>query len=50
MKDSKDNKISFGDRVKVLWNFNDQHHIGKVVDITDNIIIISAPSHRHRIA
>ncbi len=48
-------KITIGDRVKVLWTFDNQYHSGRVVDISDNIITITAPSNKvlvpnHRIS
>jgi hypothetical protein len=40
----KDNKISIGDRVKVLWNFDNKYYTGKVVDTAGGVITITAPS------
>lgn len=40
MKDSNGNKISIGDRVKVLWNFVNKFHTGKIIEIKDNLITI----------
>ncbi len=36
MKDSKGNKISIGDRVKVLWSFDNEIHNGDVFRIREN--------------
>ena len=36
MKDSKGNKISMGDRVKVLWNFDNQIYAGDVFRVNEN--------------
>ena len=36
MKDSKGNKISIGDRVKVLWNFDNQIYAGDVRRVNEN--------------
>jgi len=36
MKDSKGNKISIGDRVKVLWNFDNQIYAGDVLRVNEN--------------
>ena len=51
----KNEKITIGDRVKVLWSFDNRYHSGRVVDITDNVITINAPSNKvlvphHRIS
>jgi len=35
-------RISIGDRVKVLWNFDNRYHTDKVVDITGDVITVSA--------
>ena len=40
MKDSKGNKISIGDRVKVLWSFDNKIHKGDVFRITGNVVEI----------
>jgi hypothetical protein len=40
MKDSKGNKISIGDRVKVLWSFDNKIHSGDVFRISDNLVEI----------
>ena len=40
MKDSKGKKISMGDRVKVLWSFDNNIHFGDVFRITGNIVEI----------
>lgn len=38
MKDSKGNKISIGDRVKVLWDFDNKIHNEGIINITDKFI------------
>ena len=40
MKDSKGNKISIGDRVKVLWSFDNKIHDGNVFRINENVVEI----------
>ena len=40
MKDSKGNKISIGDRVKVLWNYDNKIHVGDVFRISENAVEI----------
>jgi hypothetical protein len=40
MKDSKGNKISIGDRVKVLWNFDNNIYGGNVFGISENVVEI----------
>ncbi|MDF1557125.1 MAG: hypothetical protein P1P80_02935 [ANME-2 cluster archaeon] len=40
MKDSDGNTISIGDRVKVLWSYDNKIHIGKIIDIEGNLITI----------
>jgi uncharacterized Zn ribbon protein len=37
MKDSKGNKISIGDRVKVLWNFDNKIYAGDVLRVNENV-------------
>ena len=41
MKDSKGNKISIGDRVKVLWNFDNNIHDGGITTISDEFVKIN---------
>ena len=36
MIDSKGNKISIGDRVKVLWSFDNKIHDGNVLRVNEN--------------
>ena len=38
MKDSQGNNISIGDRVKVLWNYDNKIHVGDVFRISENAI------------
>ncbi len=33
MKDSKGRQILIGDRVKVLWNFDNKIHVGDIIKI-----------------
>ena len=40
MKDSKGNKISIGDRVKVLWSFDNKNYNGDVFRIRENAVEI----------
>lgn len=40
VKDSKGNNISIGDRVKVLWNFDNKIHNGYVFRISENAVEI----------
>ena len=40
MKDSKGNTISIGDRVKVLWNFDNKIYTGDVFRIRKNAVEI----------
>ena len=44
MKDSKGNKISIGDRVKVLWNFDNKIHDGGITNISNEFGNYSAQS------
>ena len=40
MKDSQGNNISIGDRVTVLWNFDNKLHPARIVDIKKNVITL----------
>ena len=40
MKDSQGNRISIGDKVKVLWSYDNKIHTGKVVGMRDNVVNI----------
>ena len=42
MKDKKGNKIQIGDRVKVLWAVDNREYEGKVINVKDNIALLSA--------
>ena len=44
MKDSKGNKISIGDRVKVLWNFDNKIHDGGITNISNEFVNITISS------
>ena len=37
MKDSKGNILTIGDRVKVLWNFDNKIHEGHIFRIRENV-------------
>jgi hypothetical protein len=41
MKDSKGNGISISDRVKVLWNFDNNIHDGGITNISDEFVKIN---------
>ena len=41
MKDSNGNNISIGDRVKVLWGYDNKIHAGKITYIRKNVVTIS---------
>ncbi len=41
MKDSKVNKISISDRVKVLWNFDNNIHSGEITTINDGFVNVN---------
>jgi hypothetical protein len=41
MKDSKGNKISIGDRVKVLWDFDNKIHNEGIINISDKFIYMN---------
>ena len=38
MKDSKGNKISIGDRVTVLWGFDNNFHEGNIVRLGEKFV------------
>ena len=40
MKDCKGNTISIGDQVKVLWNYDNKIHEGRVIRICGNVVKI----------
>jgi len=42
MKDSNGNKISIGDRVNVLWNFDNKIHKGEIIKINNHLITIQS--------
>ena len=46
MKDSKENKVSISDRVKVLWNFDNKIHNGEITNISDGFVNVNIYS-RH---
>lgn len=48
--DSKGNEISIGDRVRVLWNFDNQFYLGDVVKIKDREIEIEISPKRRIMA
>jgi hypothetical protein len=43
MKDSKGNEISIGDRVKVLWGFDNKIYTGRITRIKESVITIATP-------
>ena len=44
--DSKGNNITVGDRVKVLWGFDNRIHFGEIVDIHEGVIKINTHNSR----
>jgi hypothetical protein len=40
--DSKGKNITIGDRVKVLWEFDNRIHVGEIIDIYEGVIKIDA--------
>ncbi|MCD4810908.1 MAG: hypothetical protein K8R17_13560 [Methanosarcinales archaeon] len=40
--DSKGKNITIGDRVKVLWEFDNRIHVGEIIDIHEGVIKIDA--------
>ncbi len=44
--DSKGNKISIGDRVRVLWGFDNRIHVGEIIDFQDRTIRIDTINRR----
>ncbi|MCG7849527.1 MAG: hypothetical protein MIO93_10175 [ANME-2 cluster archaeon] len=42
MKDSNGNTISIGDRVKVLWNFDNKIHAGEITKINNHLVTIKS--------
>ncbi|MCK4928800.1 MAG: hypothetical protein KAR76_03600 [Methanosarcinales archaeon] len=46
MKDSKGNQISIGDRVKVLWGFDNKIHSGKIIKIRNDVVTIKSMGKR----
>ena len=43
MKDSKGNDISIGDRVKVLWGFDNKIYTGRITRIKESVVTIATP-------
>jgi hypothetical protein len=41
MKDPKGNKISIGDRINVLWNFDNNIHGGEITNISDGFVNVN---------
>jgi hypothetical protein len=41
MKDSKGNKISISDRVKFLWNFDNNIHNREITNFSDEFVKIN---------
>ena len=46
MKDSRGRQISIGDRVKVLWNFDNKIHEGDVLRVGREHIEVNITMHR----
>ncbi|MCD4844118.1 MAG: hypothetical protein K8R25_06510 [Methanosarcinales archaeon] len=46
MIDSNGRIISIGDRVKLLWNFDNKHHTGRIVEINKDRITITTSGTR----
>lgn len=46
MKDSKGNKISIGDRVTVLWGFDNNFHDGNIVRLSEKSVDVDILSRR----
>jgi len=44
--DSKGNKISIGDRVRVLWGFDNRIHVGEIIDFQGRTIRIDTINRR----
>jgi len=44
--DSKGNKISIGDCVRVLWGFDNRIHVGEIIDFQDRTIRIDTINRR----
>jgi len=42
MQDKKGNKIQIGDWVKVLWAVDNREYEGKVINVMENIALLSA--------
>ncbi|MCL7474493.1 MAG: hypothetical protein SCH39_11940 [Methanosarcinales archaeon] len=42
MEELEGNTISIGDRVKVLWNFDNRMHMGKIIGIKNNVVTIAS--------
>lgn len=42
MQDKKRNEIQIGDRFKVLWAIDNREYEGKVINVKENIALLSA--------
>ena len=42
MQEKKGNEIQIGDRVKVLWAVDNREYEGKVINVKENIALLSA--------
>ena len=40
MDDSKGTKITIGDRVKVLWGFNNRVYTGRIINIKESVVTV----------
>lgn len=41
MDDSKGKKITIGDRVKVLWRFNNRLYTGRTINIKESVVTVA---------
>ena len=41
MDDSKGKKITIGDRVKVLWGFNNRLYTGRIINIKESVVTVA---------
>ncbi|MCD4842956.1 MAG: hypothetical protein K8R25_00520 [Methanosarcinales archaeon] len=41
MDDSKGKKINIGDRVKVLWGFNNRLYTGRIINMKESVVTVA---------
>ena len=41
MDDSKGKKINIGDRVKVLWGFNNRLYTGRIINMKASVVTVA---------